>query len=237
MITMGKEISSQDTLIMQQRLISKRCRQKLKPLQTETSQYKKFTKRIVDSDRTNHERTKYMLELLFAVYCHAQEDASFNLIWQCNEFMSMIHDLLDSQLRLCVSPFNAQNGDGILAHLYKSFPDMINMFSVGKKNKIVRAGIFLQSQILHLQSHCPDALLHQANHATKLNEVMIEHHHSGMEMLLRGLDVGFQQIREASIHLRKKSSENKILRTLFDLDGALKKSKRRNEFQIAQKNV
>ena len=124
-----------------------------------------------------------MLELLFSVYQLSQEDQVFNTIWRKNEFMLMISDMLENQLRLCVEPFNILNGSGIIAPLFQSFPDMVNMCSVGKKFKIVRAGIFLQSQMIHLKYHCPNALVHQANHATKLNAVMIEHHHSGMEKL------------------------------------------------------
>jgi hypothetical protein len=41
--------------------------------------------------------------------------------------------------------------------------------------------------LLHLKTHFPDALVPpQALNATTLNEVMIEHRHSGMEKLLEG---------------------------------------------------
>ena len=69
-----------------------------------------------------------MLELLFSVYKHSQEDKSFCAVWNKKEFILMIHDILHHQLHLCVSPFNALDGDVIIAPLFESFPDMINMF-------------------------------------------------------------------------------------------------------------
>ena len=77
-----------------------------------------------------------MLELLFSVYGHAQEDKSFCEVWNKNDFIFMIQDILQHQLHLCVSPFNALDGDVIIAPLLEPFPDMINMFSVRKKAKL-----------------------------------------------------------------------------------------------------
>jgi hypothetical protein len=60
-----------------------------------------------------------MLELLFSVYEHAQDDnKSLCAVWNKNEFMLMVHDILHHQLHLCVSSFNALNGDVIIAHLF-----------------------------------------------------------------------------------------------------------------------
>jgi hypothetical protein len=78
-----------------------------------------------------------MLELLFSVYEHAQEDKSFCAVLNKYEFILMIQDILQHQLHLCVSPVNAIDGDVIITPLLESFPDiMIYMFSVGRKAKL-----------------------------------------------------------------------------------------------------
>ena len=81
--------------------------------------YKKEAKAFIDSDKTNHERHKFLLELLFAVYEHAKEENvnNFNLVWETNELMLMLQDMLECQLRLCTEPFNKLNGDGIIRDL------------------------------------------------------------------------------------------------------------------------
>ena len=73
--------------------------------------------------------------LLFAVYEHAQEndDHGLNQLWEKNEFMGMFHDMLDQQLRLCIEPFNKINGDGVTTDLLENFLQMVNMFSLGRK--------------------------------------------------------------------------------------------------------
>ena len=233
MILMDEDIRANDTFIMQQLLKTKVQRELGKSLMPSVLKYKKAIKGYVDSDRTNHERHKYLLELLFAVYEYAQEDKVFESIWETNQFLMMLHDMLDNQLRLCTEPFNRLNGDGVILDLWQNFPNMVNLISLGRKPKIVRACIFLQSQMIYLKDNFPELLIHQADYATILNEVMIEHHHSAMQRVLKDLSIKFQTIRNESIHICQKRSSNKIFRTLLELEGALrKKSNKRSGSRI-----
>ena len=78
-------------------------------------------KGIVDSDKTNHEHMKYMLKVLFAVYQLSQEDKDVTTVWERIEFMQMIYDMLENQLRICVEPFNILNDSRVIASLFQSF--------------------------------------------------------------------------------------------------------------------
>jgi len=110
---------------------------------------------------------------------------------------------------------------------------MVNMFSLGRKPKIVRAGIFLQSQLLlYLKDNFPEMLIHQAENATIQNEVMIEHHHAGMHKLMTELLVKFQTIRNESVHLGQKRSDKRIMRNLFELNGDLRKKRNATNMKV-----
>ena len=111
-------------------------------------------KGIVDSDKTNHERTKYMLEVLYAVHQLSQEDKDVTTVWKRIEFMQMIYDMLENQLRICVEPFNILNCSRVIALLFQSFQDIVNICSVGKSKWEVR--VFFYKAIIHFKSHCPD---------------------------------------------------------------------------------
>ena len=110
---------------------------------------------------------------------------------------------------------------------------MVNMFSLGRKPKIVRAGIFLQSQLLlYLKDNFPEMLIHQAENATIQNEVMIEHHHAGIQKLMTELLVKFQTIRNESVHLGQKRSDKRIMRNLFELNGDLRKKRNATNMKV-----
>ena len=129
--------------------------------------------------------------------------------------------------------FNKLNGDGVITDLRETFPQMVNMFSLGRKPKIVRAGIFLQSQLLlYLKDNFPEMLIHQAENATIQNEVMIEHHHAGMQKLMTELLVKFQTIRNESVHLGQKRSDKRIMRNLFELNGDLRKKRNATNMKV-----
>jgi hypothetical protein len=68
--------------------------------------------------------------------------------------MQMIYDMLENQLRIFVEPFNILNCSRVIASLFQSFHDMVNICSVGKSKWEVR--VFFYKAIIHFKSHCPD---------------------------------------------------------------------------------
>jgi hypothetical protein len=108
----------------------------------------------------------------------------------------------DTQLDLCVEPFNTLNADGDITELYEQYPMMIRSFAVGNKPKIVaKSRFFLLAELIHLVDERPDILPQLAESCTCLNEVVIEHNHSILARLLDKAKKEFQILRNASVQV------------------------------------
>ena len=116
----------------------------------------KEEKEVMNTVYTNHQRLKFNDELLYHVVKYAERDLQET--FQTNAVTKMLKRMFDTQLDLCVEPFNTLNADGDITELYEQYPMMIRLFAVGNKPKIVRAGFFLLAELIHLVDERPDIL-------------------------------------------------------------------------------
>ena len=115
--------------------------------------------------------------------------------------------LMFEMLEICVKPFDDLNDKGDISTLFEWYPSMIKLFAMGKKPNIVCAGFFLLAQLQHMLQHRPDLIKQIGSICTSLNEVFIEHDNSIIARALEGMLVAFDKIREVSVLVEKKRSD------------------------------
>ena len=190
-------------------------------------------KKLHEAFIVNHCRLKFMFELLWSVTQYAK--THLGLSYEDNSLTRMIGSFVNDQLRLAVEPFNQLNLHGDLTMFFEEYPRMVTLFSVGEKPKIVRAGIFLTAQILHMVENRPDIMQELALNATKINEVFVEHANSLIqrEVAKRQSDPSFQKVRDASIRILKNRQDLQLMEQLvessktFEEHGGMRSKRRR----------
>ena len=97
----------------------------------------------------NHERLKFLFELLHSVVTYAEEN---KLVTYDNPLQKVIQMFHRDMISITVAPFNKLNGEGDLKPFYETLPALTRLISIAGKWKIVRANIFLIAQVSHYYS-------------------------------------------------------------------------------------
>jgi hypothetical protein len=181
---------------------------------------------------TNHQRLKFMDELLWHVVEYA--DLNFGAtaagkegrllsaaFWDANGVTRLIKSVCQDQLRLVVEPFDRLNVDGDISDLYEKFPLLIRLISLGRKPKIVRACLGLLAQLIHMIKNRPDMMRQIAQIAPFTNELTIELHNSTLSRRVKMLEGIFSQIRDESVQCSRIRHMFKGVRDVLELNKLL----------------
>ena len=164
---------------------------------------------LVKSTVVNHTRLKFNNDLLYHAFMYTKTidgGEKVKKLLNANALTKNI-GLMFEMLEICVKPFDDLNDKGDISTLFEWYPSMIKLFAMGKKPNIVCAGFFLLAQLQHMLQHRPDLIKQIGSICTSLNEVFIEHDNSIIARALEGMLVAFDKIREVSVLVEKKRSD------------------------------
>ena len=184
----------------------------------------------------NHQRLKFLLELLWSIVKYAEEKS---LVKYESSIQLLMHMFLHEMIEISVQPFNELNGEGKLKSFLETLPRLVRLCSVANKWKIARAGLLLIAQIQHLVAERPDMLQLLGEICTSLNEVVIEHANSIIQReAMKRLATNFDELRSASIQTFKKRKDLIAMSTILEIgdEGPLraKSRKQRNPAKAAK---
>jgi hypothetical protein len=149
------------------------------------------------------------MQLLAATIKIADKDLRAEGVYEKNELMRMLDSICQEQLiDLCIDPFLQLNVEGDIAPFFERYPEMVTLFLVGDKPKIVQAAFFMLAELQHLIVARPDILPQIGLHCTAFNELFIEHLNSIIARLCKKHQVtNFQGLRNQSVNPGKRRED------------------------------